>query len=146
MCESGRCIDALKKRMRVLKKRRQVFKKRGRILEKRGRVLKKVRLISAGDRRWATSSEGGGGWLLKKRGGRVLKNPVEVLKEFDPLPSTLFERTPKVPKTQGYQNQSVSSALSGPFLPAFFPHSSPLFPPSSRFPPLLGLALPSGVC
>ena len=31
----------------------------------------------------------GGGWLLKKGGG-VLKKPVEVLiKEFDPLPSTL---------------------------------------------------------
>ena len=29
-----------------------------------------------------------GGWLLKKGGG-VLKKPVEVLKEFDPLPSTL---------------------------------------------------------
>ena len=28
-----------------------------------------------------------GGWLLKK--GGVLKKPVEVLKEFDPLPSTL---------------------------------------------------------
>ena len=30
----------------------------------------------------------GGGWLLKKGGG-VLKKPVEVIKEFDPLPSTL---------------------------------------------------------
>ena len=29
----------------------------------------------------------GGGWLLKK--GGVLKKPVEVLKEFDPLLSTL---------------------------------------------------------
>ena len=29
-----------------------------------------------------------GGWLLKKGGG-VLKTPVELLKEFDPLPSTL---------------------------------------------------------
>ena len=27
------------------------------------------------------------GWLLKR--GGVLKKPVEVLKEFDPLPSTL---------------------------------------------------------
>ena len=30
----------------------------------------------------------GGGWLLKKGGG-VLKKTVEVLKEFDPLLSTL---------------------------------------------------------
>ena len=48
LCESGRCIDALKERRRALKKR--------------GRVLKR------GEGRWAASSEGGG-WLLKK-GGR----------------------------------------------------------------------------
>ena len=41
-----------------------------------------------GNRRWAASSEGGGGGLLKKRGG-VLKNPVEVFKEFDPIKPTL---------------------------------------------------------
>ena len=29
------------------------------------------------------------GGLLLNRGGGVLKKPVEVLKEFDPLPSTL---------------------------------------------------------
>ena len=28
----------------------------------------------------------------------------------------------------GYQNQSFSSAFSGPFPPPFFPHSSPVFP------------------
>ena len=31
----------------------------------------------------------GGGWLLKKGGGGVLKKPVEVVKEFGPLLSTL---------------------------------------------------------
>ena len=36
LCESGRCIDALKKRGRVLKKRGRVLKKRGRVLKKRG--------------------------------------------------------------------------------------------------------------
>ena len=36
----------------------------------------------------AASSEGGG-WLLNKGRGGVLKNPVEVLNEFDLLPSTL---------------------------------------------------------
>ena len=35
LCESGRCIDAFKKRRRFLKRR-------GRVLKKRGRVLKKV--------------------------------------------------------------------------------------------------------
>ena len=49
LCESGRCIDALKERRRALKKR-------GRVLKKRGRVLKK-----------RASSIGGG--LLKKGGG-----------------------------------------------------------------------------
>ena len=33
MCESGRWIDALKKRGRVLKKRGRVLKKRGRVLK-----------------------------------------------------------------------------------------------------------------
>ena len=65
--ESGRCIDALKKRGKVLKKRGRVLKKRGRVLKKRGRVLKKVCLVR-GTR---------GGRLLQK-GGRVLKNPVPV--------------------------------------------------------------------
>ena len=55
LCESGRCIDALKKRRRVLKKR-------GRVLKKRGRVLKKLGLV-----RGTASAEGGGGFL---RGGR----------------------------------------------------------------------------
>ena len=31
LCESERCIDALKKRRRVLKKRGRVLKKRGRV-------------------------------------------------------------------------------------------------------------------
>ena len=47
----------------ALKKGGRVLKKRGRVLKKRGRLL--------------------------RRGGGVLKKPVEVLKEFDPLPSTL---------------------------------------------------------
>ena len=51
LCESGRWIDALKKRGRVLKKR-------GRVLKKRGRFLKKRRLVR----------ETGGGPLLKKGG------------------------------------------------------------------------------
>ena len=50
-------------------------------------VLKMVHLVR----------ETGGGPLLQRgggsffrRGGGVLKNPLEVLKEFDPLPLTLF--------------------------------------------------------
>ena len=31
-------------------------------------------------------------------------------------------------KSEGYQNQSFSSVLSGPFPPTIFPHFSPLFP------------------
>ena len=42
--------------------------------------------FSQRNKRRATSSEVGG-WLLKK--GGILKKPVEVLKEFDPLMSTL---------------------------------------------------------
>ena len=63
LCESGRCIDALKKRRNVLKKRGNVLKKKGRVLKKRGRVLFK------------------GGGLLKK-GGRVLRNPVPVWRSW----------------------------------------------------------------
>ena len=37
LCESGRWVDALKKRGRVLKKRGRVLKKRGRVLKKKGR-------------------------------------------------------------------------------------------------------------
>ena len=74
LCESGRCIDAFKKRRRVLKKRGRVLQKRGRVLQKRGRVLKKVCLVrETGD---GPLLQKGGGWLLKK-GGMVLKNPVE---------------------------------------------------------------------
>ena len=63
LCESGRCIDAPKKR--------------GRVLKKRGRVLKKV-CLARGTGGGPPSSEGGGGeWLLKRGGGGVLKNPVE---------------------------------------------------------------------
>ena len=80
LCESGRWIDALKERGRVLKKR-------GRVLKKRGRVLKKRRLVR-GTGGGPLLQKGGGGVFLR-RGGGVLKNPVEVLKEFDPLPSTL---------------------------------------------------------
>ena len=57
-CESGRCIDALKKRRRVLKKGGRVLKKRGRVLKKRRRVLKKVCLVRGT----------GGGPLLQKGG------------------------------------------------------------------------------
>ena len=53
LCESGRCIDGLKKR-------RRVPKKRGRVPKKRGRSL-----FSKENRRWAASSRRGG-WLLKK--------------------------------------------------------------------------------
>ena len=42
-------------------------------------------MFSKGNRSWATSSERGVGFL---REGGVLKNPVEVLKEFDPVPPT----------------------------------------------------------
>ena len=72
--ESGRCIDALKKRRRVLKKRGGVLKKRGRVLQKRGRVLKKVCLVR--ETGGGLLLQKGGGWLLKK-GGMVLKNCVE---------------------------------------------------------------------
>ena len=58
LCESGRCIDALKKRRKALEKRGRVLKKRGRVLKKRGRVLEKVCLVSGT----------GGGQLLQKRG------------------------------------------------------------------------------
>ena len=56
LCESGRWIDALKKRGRVLRKR-------GRVLKKRGRFLSK------GNRRWAASSERGWGGGFLRRGG-----------------------------------------------------------------------------
>ena len=64
----------------------RVLKKRGRVLKKMGEVLKKRRLVreTGGG---PLLKKGEGGWLLKK--GGVLKKPVEVLKEFDPLPSTL---------------------------------------------------------
>ena len=77
-CASRRCIDALKKIRRALKKRGRVLKKRGRVLKKRGRVLKKRGrvlkkrggvLFGKGNRKWAASSEGSGGALLKKGGG-----------------------------------------------------------------------------
>ena len=58
LCESGRCIDALKKRKRVLKKRGRVLKKRG----------SEEEAFCEGNRRWAASSEGVE-WLLKKGGG-----------------------------------------------------------------------------
>ena len=48
LCQSGGCIDALKKK--------------GRVLKKRGRVLKKVRLVRGT----------GGGPLFEKRGGWLL--------------------------------------------------------------------------
>ena len=63
LCESGRCIDALKKRRRVLKKRGRLQQKRGRVFKKRGRVLKKVCLVR----------ETGGGPLLQKGGGGFLR-------------------------------------------------------------------------
>ena len=75
LCESGTCIDALKRR-------RSFLKKRGRVLKKRGRVLKKVCFVREMGRFFRRR-----GWLLKR--GRVPKNPVEVLTEFDPLPPTL---------------------------------------------------------
>ena len=45
----------------------------------------------------------------------------------------------RVAKSEGYQNQSFSSVVSGPFLPPFFPHFSLLFPLQALFslPPLL---------
>ena len=61
LCESGRCIDALKKRGRVLKKRR--------------RVLKKVCLVK--ETGGGPLLQKGGGGRFFKRGGMVLKNPVE---------------------------------------------------------------------
>ena len=63
LCESGRCIDALKKRGRALKKTGRVLKKSGRVLEKRGRVLKKVCLVRGT----------GGGTLLQNEGGGFLR-------------------------------------------------------------------------
>ena len=60
LCESGRWIDALKKRERVLQKR-------GRVLKKRGRVLKKRRLVRGIG--GGPLLQKGGGWLLKKEGG-----------------------------------------------------------------------------
>ena len=67
LSEPGRCIDALKRE--------------GSLEERRG-VSQEGR-----NRRWAASSERGG-WLVEN-GGRVLKNPVEILKEFGPFPPTL---------------------------------------------------------
>ena len=58
LCESGRCIDALKKRRRVLKKRGRFLKKRGRVLKKRARDVKEVCLVR----------ETRGGRLLQKGG------------------------------------------------------------------------------
>ena len=65
-----------------------LLRREGGVLKKRGRVLKKRRLVR-GAGGGPLLQKGGGGWLLKEGGGGVLKNPVEVLKEFDPLPSTL---------------------------------------------------------
>ena len=108
---TGRCIDALKKRRRVLKKR-------GRVHKKRGRVLNKVGLVR-GTGGWPLLQKGEGR-LLKK--GGVLKNPSEVLKEFDPLPSTL----------------AVSPGVGGcspvpKFLPRVFPCSPALAKESYDF-------------
>ena len=60
------------------------MRREGGFLRRGGGFLR--RFLSKGNRRWAASSEGGGGFL--RRGG-VLKHPMEVLKEFDPLPPTL---------------------------------------------------------
>ena len=78
LCESGRRIDALKRRRRALKNRRRVLKKRGRLLKK----LFLVRETGVGP----LLQKGG---MASQEGGGVLKNPVEVLKEFDPLLPTL---------------------------------------------------------
>ena len=77
--ESGRCIDALKKR-------RVVLKKRGRVLEKNGRVLKKPCLV------WG--ARGGplfqkGGWLFKKGGGGFSRSLWKPLRSSTSLPPTL---------------------------------------------------------
>ena len=64
LCESGRCINPLKKRGRALEKRGRALKKRGRVLKKRGRVLKR-RGFSKRKRRWAASSGGEGGFLRR---------------------------------------------------------------------------------
>ena len=85
LCESGRCNGALETRRRA-KKRWRVLKKSGTVLKKRGRVLKKVCLVM-GTGGGPLLQKGGGGFL--RRGGRVLKNLVKALKEFDPLPPTL---------------------------------------------------------
>ena len=58
LCESGRCIDALKKRRRVLKKRGRVLKKRGRFLRRgKGKKLCSVRGTGRGP---LLQKEGGG--------------------------------------------------------------------------------------
>ena len=54
LCESERCINALKKRRRVLKEEGQGSEEEG---------------FSKGNRRWAASSEGGGGGFLRRGGG-----------------------------------------------------------------------------
>ena len=63
----------------------RALKKGGRALKKRGRVLKKVGLVRGTGGGPLLQKEGGG---FLRRGG-LLKNPVEVLREFDPLPPTL---------------------------------------------------------
>ena len=68
LCESGRCIDVLKKRRSVLKKRGRALKKRGKrrsVLKKRARALKRGRVL----KKLCLVRGTGGRPLLQKRGG-----------------------------------------------------------------------------
>ena len=62
-----------------------LLRRDGGFIRRGGGVLKKVCLVRGTGRR-PFLQKGGCGFL---RRGVVLKNPVEVLKEFDPLPPTL---------------------------------------------------------
>ena len=75
LCESGRWIDALKKRGRDLKKR-------GRVLKKRGRVLKKRRFVRGTG--GGPLLQKGGGWLLQKGGGGFLRSLWRSLRSSTP--------------------------------------------------------------
>ena len=69
----------------LLRREGGFLRRAGGFVKKRGRVLKKV-CLARGTGGGPLLQKGGGGFL---RRGWVLKSPVEVLKEFDPLPPTL---------------------------------------------------------
>ena len=71
----------------LLRREGGFLRRGGGFLKRGGRVLKKRRLVRGTGGGPLLQKEGSG--FLRRGGGGVLKKPVDVLKEFDPLPSTL---------------------------------------------------------